>query len=40
VLAVPKGANPARYKVSAYKGGVSIIFDRLKKGKKRTEASK
>ncbi len=40
VLAVPKGANPAKYKVSSYKGGVSIIFDRLKKGKKRTEASK
>jgi len=40
VLAVPRGANPASYKVSSYKGGVSIIFDRLKKGRKNTEASK
>lgn len=39
-MAVPKGANPAKYRVSAANGKVSIIFDRLKKGKKRTEASK
>ena len=40
VMAVPKGANPAKYKVSAANGRVSIIFDRLKKGKTKTEASK
>ena len=39
VMAVPKGANPAKYRVQASKGVVRIIFDR-KKGKKRTEASK
>ena len=39
VMAVPKDANPAKYKVRASKGSVSIIFDRLKKGD-RTEASK
>jgi hypothetical protein len=38
VMAVPKGADPASYKVKAGKGTVSIIFDRLKK--KRVEASK
>lgn len=38
MMAVPKGADPARYKVRTSKGVVSIIFDR-KKGK-RTEASK
>jgi len=40
VMAVPKGANPAKYKVTAAAGRVSIIFDRLKKGKDKTEASK
>ena len=40
MLAVPRGANPAKYRVSSYKGGVSIIFDRLKKGGKKTEATK
>lgn len=39
VMAVPKDANPAKYKVRASKGSASIIFDRLKKGN-RTEASK
>jgi len=39
VMAVPKGANPAKYKVRVSKGLVSIIFDRLKKGNG-TEASK
>jgi hypothetical protein len=39
-MAVPKGANPAKYRVSAANGKVSIIFDRLKKGKARPEASK
>ncbi len=39
VMAVPKGADPAKYRVKAAKGVVSIIFDR-KKGRKRTEASK
>jgi HSP20 family molecular chaperone IbpA len=38
IMAVPKGANPASYKVKAGKGTVSIIFDRLKK--KHVEASK
>ena len=33
VMAVPKGANPSKYQVRASKGSVSIIFDRLKKGK-------
>lgn len=40
VMAVPKGANPAKYRVSAANGRVSIIFDKLKKGKTKTEASK
>ena len=39
VMAVPKGADPDKYRVRASKGSVSIIFDR-KKGKKNTEASK
>jgi HSP20 family molecular chaperone IbpA len=39
LMAVPKGADPARYKVRAEHGMVSIIFDR-RKGSKRTEASK
>lgn len=39
VMAVPEGADPDKYRVRAYKGAVSIIFDR-KKGKKNTEASK
>ncbi|MBI5744564.1 MAG: Hsp20 family protein [Elusimicrobia bacterium] len=39
-MAVPRGANPATYRVSAANGRVSIIFDRLKKGAKRPEASK
>ena len=39
-MAVPKGANPAKYRVSAANGKISIIFDRLKKGKARPEASK
>jgi hypothetical protein len=38
IMAVPKGANPASYKVKTDKGTVSIIFDRLKK--KHVEASK
>lgn len=38
VIAVPKGANPASYRVKSAKGTVSIIFDRLKK--KHVEASK
>ena len=38
VMSVPKGANPASYKVKTGKGTVSIIFDRLKK--KHVEASK
>ncbi len=38
VMAVPKGADPASYKVKAGKGTVSIIFDRLRK--KHVEASK
>lgn len=38
VIAVPKGANPASYKVKSDKGTVSIIFDRLKKN--HVEASK
>ena len=38
IMAVPKGADPASYKVKAGKGTVSIIFDRLKK--KHVEASK
>ncbi|OGR67326.1 MAG: hypothetical protein A2081_01665 [Elusimicrobia bacterium GWC2_61_19] len=38
MMAVPKGANPAKYRVQTSKGLVSIIFDR-KKGKT-TEASK
>lgn len=38
VMQVPKGADPASYKVKAGKGTVSIIFDRLKK--KHVEASK
>ncbi len=37
-MAVPKGADPARYRVSAEKNRVRIIFDRL--GKKDAEASK
>jgi HSP20 family molecular chaperone IbpA len=40
VMAVPKGANPAKYKVTAAAGRVSIVFDKLKKGKTKTEASK
>lgn len=40
VLAVPRGANPAKYKVNSHKGGVSIVFDRLKKAKKNAGASK
>lgn len=39
MMAVPKGADPARYKVRAAGSRVSIIFDR-RKGKERTEASK
>jgi hypothetical protein len=38
MMAVPKGANPAKYRVQASKGVVSIIFDRKKA--KSTEASK
>ena len=38
MMPVPKGANPAKYRVKTSKGVVSIIFDR-KKGKS-TEASK
>ncbi len=40
VMAVPKGANPARYKVSAAKGSVSVVFDRFKKSRRSREASK
>lgn len=39
-MPVPKGANPARYRVSAEGGKVSIIFDKFKKGSKKTEAAK
>ena len=38
VMAVPKGADPASYKVKAGKGTISIIFERLRK--KHVEASK
>jgi len=31
VMAVPKGANPDKYRVKTSKGSVNIIFDRLKK---------
>lgn len=40
VMAVPEDADPGKYRVAGRKGGVSVIFDRLRKGKKRTEASK
>ncbi len=39
-MAVPKGANPASYRVAAEGGRVSIIFDRIRKGKTKTEAAK
>jgi HSP20 family molecular chaperone IbpA len=39
MMAVPKGADPAKYKVRAAHGVVSIIFDR-KKARRHTEASK
>ncbi|MDO8805400.1 MAG: hypothetical protein Q7R35_13340 [Elusimicrobiota bacterium] len=39
VMAVPKDADPAKYKVRVSKGSASIIFDRLKKAR-RTEVSK
>ncbi len=39
-MPVPKGANPAKHKVLKDDGTISVIFDRLKKGGKQTEASK
>ena len=42
MMAVPKGANTAKYKIKTSKGTVSIIFDRLRKNRRasRQEASK
>lgn len=39
-MPVPAEADPGRYRIAGRKDGVSVIFDRLKKGKRRTEASK
>ncbi len=39
-MEVPAEADPARYQLRQRKGGVSVIFDRLKKGRKSTEATK
>lgn len=40
VMAVPPDADPAGFRIKRRKGDVSVIFDRLEKGKKRTEATK
>ncbi len=40
VMQLPEGANPAKYKVLASAGKVSIVFDRLNKGTDKPEASK
>lgn len=40
VMAVPADADPGKYRISPGKDGVSVIFDRLRKGKNKTEATK
>jgi hypothetical protein len=40
VMAVPAEADPGKYQIRRRKGGVSVIFDRLANGKKKTEATK
>lgn len=39
-MPIPEGADPAKYRVKAAGGRMDIIFDRLKKGRQRREASK